>query len=235
MTSAGGEVALGEQDQRVVEQVGRPRRPGPSRVAVAIRRRRSRRRRRPWPRSGPRSPPRSPCGRRRRRRRRGATSCTSRPVGRRRASAIVAHSVSSQAKPWVDALGGRAVGVEAAPRAAMAGRPGGIDRDEQRVAVAVDREVDEPQDVAARLALAPQPVARPRVEMDLAGRDGRGQRLGVHLGDHQHAAVGDVLDDGRHEPVRRRTLTSGDRRAPASCDGLPGRAGRAGRPRPSRP
>ena len=91
-----------------------------------------------------------------------------RPGGPPRAAAIVDHRASSQAKPWRFG-GGRPVrGIEAAPRPAVAGRPGGIGRDEQRVAVAVDGQAAEAEDVAARLALAPQPVARARVEVDLA-------------------------------------------------------------------
>ena len=84
----------------------------------------------------------------------------------------------------------------------MTGRAGRIGADEQCVAVAIDRQIDQPQDVAARLALAPQPLARPGVEVDLAGRHGGRQRLGVHPGDHQHPTIGGVLDDCRHQPIR---------------------------------
>ena len=83
------------------------------------------------------------------------------PAGRSAArAAIVAHSVSSQAKPCGVALGRRSVGVEAAAGVSMAGRPDGIDPDEQRVAVAVDRPVDEPQDVAR--CVSPLRHRRPR-------------------------------------------------------------------------
>src|SRR6476660_6679149 len=54
----------------------------------------------------------------------------------------------------------------------------------------------------ARLALAPEPAARARVEMDLARLDRGLERLGIHPGEHQHPAVDDVLDHGRHQPVR---------------------------------
>ena len=58
------------------------------------------------------------------------------------------------------------------------------------------------QGVAARLALAPERVARARVEVRLA-RPQRGlDRLGVLPADHEHAAVGGVLDDGRDQAVR---------------------------------
>ena len=127
------------------------------------------------------------------------------------------------------ALGRRAVGVEAAPRPAVAGRPDRIDGDEQRVAVAVDREVDEPEHVAARLALAPQPVARARVEVDLAGRERRGERLGVHPGDHQDAAVGARPGRPPGRGRRRRSATAGaatdDARHATACG-----TSRTGRP-----
>ena len=37
--------------------------------------------------------------------------------------------------------------------------------------------------------------------MDVAGLDGGGQGFGVHPGEHEHAAVGGILDDGGHEAV----------------------------------
>ena len=37
--------------------------------------------------------------------------------------------------------------------------------------------------------------------MDVAGLDGGGQRLGIHPREHEHAAVGDILDDGGDEAV----------------------------------
>jgi hypothetical protein len=58
------------------------------------------------------------------------------------------------------------------------------------------------QDVAARLALAPEAVARTGVEVDLARGEGGGERLRVDVGDHQDAAVGGVLDDGGDEAGR---------------------------------
>ena len=153
------------------------------------------------------------------------------PAGRSAArAAIVAHSVSSHAKPCDRALGRRAIRVEAAAGVAMAGRPDGIDRDQQRVAVAVDRPVDEPQDVAAGLALAPEAVAGPGMEVDVAGRRRRGQRLGIHVADHQDPAVGDVLDHGRDEAVRPEAHVAVAVIRPAPASAAP-----AGRPPPSPP
>ena len=112
----------------------------------------------------------------------------------------------------------------------MTGRPDGIDLDQQRIAVAVDRPVDEPQDVAAGLALVPEAVAGPGMEVDVAGRRRRGQRLGIHVADHQDPAVGGVLDHGRDEAVQPESGTSGPVIRPAPASAAP-----AGRPPPSPP
>ena len=81
----------------------------------------------------------------------------------------------------------------------MAGRSGGLRADEQRVAVAVQREGPQVEHVARGLALAPQPATGPRVEVDVAGAERRGEGLDIEPADHQHAAVGDVLDDAHDE------------------------------------
>ena len=64
--------------------------------------------------------------------------------------------------------------------------------------------------------------------MDLAGRERRGQRLRVHVGHHQHAPVGAVLDDGRHEAVRAEA--DGWRRLRARRHATAWGASRTGRP-----
>ncbi len=125
------------------------------------------------------------------------------PAGRAVArSSIVVHNRSSQAKPCGLRSDGLAVGVEATARPAVAGGSDGVDGDQDSVAVAVDRDVDEAQHVAAGLALPPEPVARPRVEVHVPGGHGRRERLAIHVRDHQDAAVMDILDDGSHEAVR---------------------------------
>ena len=109
----------------------------------------------------------------------------------------------------------------------MAGRAGGLRADEQRVAVAVERERAEPEHVARRLALAPQPAARPRVEVDLARAERRGERLDVQPADHQHPAVGDVLDDA-HDEARAVPADRAGIQAAVEVDGPgPGEAGHA--------
>ena len=154
--------------------------------------------------------------RRGRRRRRAARPCTSPRAGRRRASAIVAHSVSSQAKPWVrgaSALGGAGIGVEARAGPAVAGRPAGStpsSRASPSQSIASDRSR---RTLPRRLALAPQPAARTRVEVHLARRQRRRERLGVQPADHQDPPVGLVLDDAGDEPVRAPRDVGGSRPA----------------------
>src|SRR5947207_2327316 len=70
-----------------------------------------------------------------------------------------------------------------------------------RLAGAIERKITEAEHISARLTLPPQPVARPRMEMDLARRERRRERLGVDVGQHQHPTVFGVLDDGRRETV----------------------------------
>src|SRR5688572_13598217 len=87
----------------------------------------------------------------------------------------------------------------------MAGGPGWFGGDQQRVGVAVERDGDQPQDVAAGLALAPEPPTRPRMEVHFAGGHRRLERLGVHPRDHQDASVGGILDHRGHEAVGAKT------------------------------
>ena len=70
--------------------------------------------------------------------------------------------------------------------------------------------------------------------MDLAGRDRRGERLGIHAGEHQHASVARVLGDGRDEAIRAeadRAAATTVAHATAAGD----EADRRRRPPPSRP
>jgi tyrosyl-tRNA synthetase len=124
-------------------------------------------------------------------------------------SAIVDQSSSSQAKPWVRARGVAVCRVKARSGAAVTCRAGRIGGHEQRVGVAVRGDVDDSQRVAARLALLPERVARSRVEVDVAGRERRVERLAVHPGEHQHLAVGGIADDRRDETVAAEANASG--------------------------
>ena len=79
----------------------------------------------------------------------------------------------------------------------MADRAGRPDAQQDRVAVAVVADLVDGERVAGRLALVPELLARAAPEPRLAGLARAAQRLLVHPGEHQHAAVVGVLDDRR--------------------------------------
>src|SRR3954452_22682070 len=68
--------------------------------------------------------------------------------------------------------------VEARARAGVAGRAGGLDQGEDRVAVAVEAQGADRLGVAGRRPLVPELLARAAVEVQLAGRARALQRLG---------------------------------------------------------
>ena len=186
MTSAGGEVALGEQHERVVEEVGRlagerlagrcRSAPDASAAASSLAAMRTSVASSVTLRPAASTPP----------------SSSDVGVGAGRSlAARVGDRRPQRLEPGEALASTRSAGAPSGSKQLRVPRwqvgPTGSARDQERVAVAVDREVDEPQDVAARLALAPEPVARARVEMDLAGRERGRERLGVHPGEHQHA------------------------------------------------
>ncbi len=105
------------------------------------------------------------------------------------------------------ARGGSSVAVvEAGALARVAGRAGGLDEREQRVAVAVDAQRADLLDVAGRRALVPQLVAGAAPQMQLAGLAGPVDGLGVGVGEHQDLAAGPVLDHDGYQPA----LVEGD-------------------------
>src|SRR6185312_12752719 len=63
-----------------------------------------------------------------------------------------------------------------------------LDLEPNGILVAVRAHLDDALDVAALLALPPQPVARTRPVIRLSRLDGAGQGGGVHVGEHQHFA-----------------------------------------------
>ena len=81
----------------------------------------------------------------------------------------------------------------------MADRPRRMRAHEDRVAVAIRAQLDRVQGVAARLAFAPERVAGPAVEVDLAGALGRLDRVAVHPREHEHCAGTRVLDHRGHQ------------------------------------
>ena len=95
--------------------------------------------------------------------------------------------------------------------AVEAGAPAGVaaaavaadlDADQQGVLVAIDPHLDDALDLPAGGALVPELAARARPVPGLAGLQRAGQRLGVHVGDHQHLPVGGVDGDAGDEAVR---------------------------------
>ena len=69
------------------------------------------------------------------------------------------------------------------------------------ILIAVGAHLDDAQQVAALLALLPELVARATPEMCELRLQGKGERLRVHPGEHQHLARGGIGDDGRDQPV----------------------------------
>src|SRR5262249_14854291 len=68
---------------------------------------------------------------------------------------------------------------------------------EERVLLAVDRDVDQVEDVARGLPLAPELVSRGRPEHRPPGAQGLAQRLGASVADEEHLARVGVLQDNR--------------------------------------
>src|SRR4029450_10234511 len=93
-------------------------------------------------------------------------------------------------------------GQEPAPRAGVAGRPDLLDPDQQGVVGAVDRRRADQLHVPGGVALAPVLLPGPAPEPGPPGGQGAPDRLGVHPADHQHGAVGVVLDHRADELLR---------------------------------
>ena len=84
----------------------------------------------------------------------------------------------------------------------MARRAGLFDLNQQRVAVAIERDVPHLLHVAAAFALHPEFLPRPAPEMRPPGFDGFFERRAVHPRHHQHAAGFLFLHDGGNQAVR---------------------------------
>src|SRR4051794_27413657 len=84
--------------------------------------------------------------------------------------------------------------VEARALAGVAGGSGRLDEREDRVLVAVEAQLLHALDVAGRLPLVPQLLARARPEPHLARRAGALERLVVHVRQREHLAGARVLD-----------------------------------------
>ena len=115
--------------------------------------------------------------------------------------------------------------IEAGARARVAGAAVSLRQHLQpdAVLVAVDAGLDDPLNLAAGGALAPERLARAAEVVGLAGLQGAGQRLGVHPGDHQHLAGPRRAWSPRRSSHRRRNGERGPRRAPErACRGRSG-------------
>lgn len=84
----------------------------------------------------------------------------------------------------------------------MTSRADLFDLNQQRVAVAIERDVFHRLRVAAYLAFHPEFLARPTPEMRLARLDGFLQRSAIHPRHHQDAPGGLLLHDGGNQAVR---------------------------------
>src|SRR5262245_22123151 len=76
-----------------------------------------------------------------------------------------------------------------------------LDFNPHRVLVAVDAHLDDALAVTRGFAFAPEALPRAAEVAGLASRDGLLQRLGVHVGDHQHVAGLRIRDDAGDEPI----------------------------------
>src|SRR5829696_7426202 len=94
--------------------------------------------------------------------------------------------------------------VEAGAAAGMAAAAVAADPDlePKGVLVAVDAHLDDGLGLAAGGALAPQLAPQARPIPRLAGLNGSGERLTVHVGYHQDLAAAGVGGHARDEPVR---------------------------------
>src|SRR5439155_23949621 len=111
---------------------------------------------------------------------------------------------------------------------------GGMHPKQDRVAVAVFRQLLDCECVAGRFALVPETVAGAAEEMRLTALARQADRLVVHPGEHQHAAAVCILDDRRGE-LRLHPATGPPARAVPAEAMRDGRAARARSTRATRP
>ena len=90
---------------------------------------------------------------------------------------------------------------EAALGARVAGRAVGDDADQERVVVAVGRDRNDVEIVAAGLALGPETAPRAAVEGDAPFCEAFFVGFAVHVAEHQHLQGAVVLYDGGNQPV----------------------------------
>src|SRR6516162_51734 len=88
----------------------------------------------------------------------------------------------------------RAIEARAPPGVARAA-PALLDLDPDRVLIAIEAQLHDPLHVAGAFALAPEALTRAAEVPGLAGCDRVGERLRIHVRDHQHVTGARV---GRH-------------------------------------
>src|SRR5690606_31359275 len=98
-------------------------------------------------------------------------------------------------------IDGQFTSIEAGARAGVAGRSLLIDREQDRVTVAVDGDAVHPLRVARGVTLAPVLLAGPGPVHGPPAGEGAAQRLGVHPGEHEHLARVVLLHDHGREAV----------------------------------
>lgn len=91
--------------------------------------------------------------------------------------------------------------VEARRRKSMARRACRLDAQFERILVAIDADLDDPQHVAGAFPLHPQAPARAGMEMGKAGLARFGDGLRIHVGKHQQRTGGVVDRDGGDEAI----------------------------------
>jgi len=84
-------------------------------------------------------------------------------------------------------------------RAQMTGGPAGFGHDQQRVAVAIGGDLLQLEEIPGAFALGPEAPLAAAPKGDAAARLGRGERLPIHVPQHQNRAAAGVLNDGRQQ------------------------------------
>jgi hypothetical protein len=83
----------------------------------------------------------------------------------------------------------------------VAGRPARLDPIEERVAIAIEADLDHPLGIAARCTLAPELAAGARVVVCLTNFHSLFNGFAVGVGEHENLAGAGVLSDHGYEAV----------------------------------
>ena len=83
----------------------------------------------------------------------------------------------------------------------MTRRPGWLNQHDDRITVAVERDVDDLLRVARRLTFVPELISRSRPEPRLFSFESSREALAIHVSEREHFASRGILHDGRHQPA----------------------------------